>query len=278
MALLCRTRRPIVCCADLAMTSPTREAKVATLRLPGDDVAFLAVMAFSIVIFGLVALAVGHVHWARVHNRRAAGLVTAGGVVAFIVVGLLLPKNPATGTAASVTSNVLSSSPRAVASLTRPPAVSETSQDAATTLQTQPAESPAPTPSDPSHTTGTFALPTSPLGPVAVRTSAPRPVAARATQPATQPPPAPANPPATAAPRSVAAAPPTQPATQAPPPAPANPPAAAPAATCHPLTNGGNCYEPGEYCRNADHGARGVAGNGEAIVCNDNNGWRWEPA
>jgi hypothetical protein len=207
-------------------------------------------MAFSIIIFGLVALAVGHVHWARVHNRRAAGLVTAGGVVAFIVVGLLLPKNPTTGTAASVTSNVLSSSPRAVASITRPPAVSQTSQDAATTLQTQPAESPAPTPSDPSPTTGTFAPHTTTPAPVAVRTSAPRPVAARATQPATQ----------------------------APPPAPANPPAAAPAASCHPLTNSGNCYEPGEYCRNADHAAHGVAGNGEAIVCTDNNGWRWEPA
>lgn len=232
---------------------------------------FLAVLASSIVIFGVVALAIGHVHWARVHNRRAAGLVTAGGVVAFVVVGLLLPKNPATGTAASVTSNVLSSSPRAVASITTPPALSETGRDAATTRQTQPAQ----TPSDPSHTAGTSTLRTTPAGPVELRTSVPRPVDARATQPATQPrPPAPTNPPATAAPRSVAAAPPTQ----APPPAPVNPPAAAPAAACQPLTNGGNCYEPGEYCRNADHGVHGVAGNGEAIVCTDNNGWRWEPA
>lgn len=47
--------------------------------------------------------------------------------------------------------------------------------------------------------------------------------------------------------------------------------------SCHPLTNGGNCYEPGEFCRNTDHGVHGVAGNGEAIVCEDNNGWRWEP-
>ena len=48
--------------------------------------------------------------------------------------------------------------------------------------------------------------------------------------------------------------------------------------TCYPLTNRGNCYEPGEYCRNSDHGARGVAGNGETITCEDNNGWRWEPS
>ena len=47
---------------------------------------------------------------------------------------------------------------------------------------------------------------------------------------------------------------------------------------CYPLTNGGNCYEPGEYCRDSDHGASGVAGDGEHIICEDNNGWRWEPA
>jgi hypothetical protein len=58
------------------------------------------------------------------------------------------------------------------------------------------------------------------------------------------------------------------------------PPPTAPAATpvtCHPLTNSGNCYSPGQYCRNADHGVYGVAGNGTAIVCAYNNGWRWEP-
>ncbi len=49
-------------------------------------------------------------------------------------------------------------------------------------------------------------------------------------------------------------------------------------AGCHPLTNGGKCYEPGEYCRTADHGMSGVAGDGEAIICADNDGWRWEPA
>lgn len=47
--------------------------------------------------------------------------------------------------------------------------------------------------------------------------------------------------------------------------------------SCTPLTNGGNCYEPGEFCRNSDHGMTGVAGDGERIRCEDNNGWRWEP-
>jgi hypothetical protein len=68
---------------------------------------------------------------------------------------------------------------------------------------------------------------------------------------------------------------------QAPPPAPpatAPPPPTAAALGCYPLTNSGNCYEPGEYCRNSDHGMTGRAGNGESIICEYNNGWRWEPA
>jgi hypothetical protein len=56
------------------------------------------------------------------------------------------------------------------------------------------------------------------------------------------------------------------------------PPASTAGPSCYPLTNGGKCYEPGEYCRNSDHGMSGVAGDGEAIVCKDNDGWRWEPA
>ena len=83
--------------------------------------------------------------------------------------------------------------------------------------------------------------------------------------------------PASATPMTPSAPAPTVPA----PTMPAATPAPAPSAThasCHPLTNGGNCYEPGEFCRKADHGESGVAGNGEAIICEDNDGWRWEPA
>lgn len=69
---------------------------------------------------------------------------------------------------------------------------------------------------------------------------------------------------------------PPPPPTTAPPPPP--PPTTTAPASCHPLTDGGNCYEPGEYCRNSDHGMTGLAGDGETIVCQDNNGWRWEPA
>jgi hypothetical protein len=48
--------------------------------------------------------------------------------------------------------------------------------------------------------------------------------------------------------------------------------------SCYPKTSTGNCYEPGEFCPHADAGMSGIAGNGEAIICEDNNGLRWEPA
>jgi hypothetical protein len=51
-------------------------------------------------------------------------------------------------------------------------------------------------------------------------------------------------------------------------------PPSAPA--CTPLTNGGNCYEPGEFCRDVDHGMTGIAGDGKSITCENNDGWRWE--
>lgn len=76
--------------------------------------------------------------------------------------------------------------------------------------------------------------------------------------------------PAPAAPVKTYAPPPVK--TYAPPPDPTTP------AGCHPLSNEGTCYEPGEYCRNSDHGVSGVAGNGEHITCEYKNGWRWEPS
>ena len=76
---------------------------------------------------------------------------------------------------------------------------------------------------------------------------------------------------------------PVTPAATTPPPAPTTPAAvpSAPATTqasCSPISDEGTCYEPGEYCRDDDHGMSGIAGDGEAIVCEDNDGWRWEPA
>ena len=56
--------------------------------------------------------------------------------------------------------------------------------------------------------------------------------------------------------------------------------AAAPSSSsdCYPQTKKGNCYQPGEMCRQSDHGASGMTADGESIVCRDNDGWRWEPA
>ena len=85
----------------------------------------------------------------------------------------------------------------------------------------------------------------------------------------------------TAAATSEAAAPPS--------PSPSSPvarttPAAAPsqspatAASCQPLSSTGHCYQAGESCPAADHNQSGVDGNGNAIICKNNHGWRWEPA
>jgi hypothetical protein len=70
---------------------------------------------------------------------------------------------------------------------------------------------------------------------------------------------------------------PAPPPTTAPPPT-SPPPTAAPASACSPTTSSGNCYSAGEFCSDADHGLSGVAGDGQAITCEDNNGWRWEPS
>jgi hypothetical protein len=72
---------------------------------------------------------------------------------------------------------------------------------------------------------------------------------------------------------AVTVATPAQPTTQ--PPA-TQPPAPQPAG-CHPISDEGTCYEPGEFCRDDDHGVTGLAGDGETIICEDNDGWRWEP-
>jgi len=50
------------------------------------------------------------------------------------------------------------------------------------------------------------------------------------------------------------------------------PPTTAAPASCTPLSDSGICYEPGEYCRDSDHGATGRAGDGESITCEDNDG------
>jgi len=74
---------------------------------------------------------------------------------------------------------------------------------------------------------------------------------------------------------AVAAAPTTQP-TRAARPSPSASPDPTHAA-CFPVSDEDTCYQPGEFCRDSDHGASGVAGDGESIRCEDNDGWRWEP-
>jgi hypothetical protein len=98
------------------------------------------------------------------------------------------------------------------------------------------------------------------------------PTASQATAPLTSAPAAPA--PTTPVPSAPV---PTSPA-PATPTAVVTPPTSAGPASCHPLTYAGRCYEPGEFCRYADRGVSGVAGDGEAITCEEDDGWRWVPS
>ncbi len=55
------------------------------------------------------------------------------------------------------------------------------------------------------------------------------------------------------------------------------PPTTTGTAGCYPIDDEGGCYEPGEYCRDDDHGMVGRAGNGLTITCEYDDGWYWEP-
>jgi hypothetical protein len=47
--------------------------------------------------------------------------------------------------------------------------------------------------------------------------------------------------------------------------------------SCTPTTPSGNCYEPGEFCPEADAGMSGVAGDGKTITCQLISGrYHWE--
>jgi cardiolipin synthase len=61
------------------------------------------------------------------------------------------------------------------------------------------------------------------------------------------------------------------------PPISAPPPTSPATAGCYPIDDEGGCYEPGEYCRDDDHGMTGRAGDGETIICEEeNDSWYWK--
>ncbi|MFE4415301.1 hypothetical protein [Streptomyces sp. NPDC056821] len=46
--------------------------------------------------------------------------------------------------------------------------------------------------------------------------------------------------------------------------------------TCSIVSNAGNCYQAGQFCRNSDHGARTTTAGGTPITCSfRSNSWRW---
>jgi hypothetical protein len=136
---------------------------------------------------------------------------------------------------------------------------------------TTPTRTAAPSPPSTHHATSTETVPT-----VTAQATTLAPVATAPPPAVTTPPPAVTTrvPVATTrAPVAAAAQLPTATTRTAPP-----PPAATSPAGCRPLSDENTCYEPGEYCRDADHGESGIAGDGKTITCEDNDGWRWEPS
>ncbi|MGW1893931.1 hypothetical protein ACWCP6_27305 [Streptomyces sp. NPDC002004] len=48
------------------------------------------------------------------------------------------------------------------------------------------------------------------------------------------------------------------------------------AGACSIVSNAGNCYQAGQFCRNSDHGARTTTASGARIRCSYSaNAWRW---
>ncbi len=48
------------------------------------------------------------------------------------------------------------------------------------------------------------------------------------------------------------------------------------AGTCSIVSNAGNCYQAGQYCRSSDHGATTTTAGGTRITCTyRSNAWRW---
>jgi hypothetical protein len=122
--------------------------------------------------------------------------------------------------------------------------------------------------------------PTYPAGATASSASASSPLAAAPTVATQSPTPVPSS----APPKPTIAAAPvhTQPApvhtVKAPPPPPKPVQTIAQPQGCYPKASSGNCYKPGEYCSDDDHGKSGIDAEGDAIKCEDNDGWRWERA
>ena len=131
-----------------------------------------------------------------------------------------------------------------------------------------------PSQTSPSRTTVASVTPT-PAEQVASDSPVPTPTPTPTRTPTSTPTPTPTP---TATPTPPRPPPPPPAVAPAPPPPPPAPPPTPVSASCYPLTNAGGCYEPGEFCRNSDHGKTGRAGNGQSIICQYKNGWRWEPA
>jgi len=112
------------------------------------DMGFISVPAFFVLVLGIVALVRGHLSWARITNRKTAGIVTAVAGVVWIVAVAIDPGTtspppaaapaPVTTTATTATTTTVTPTPTTTTVVVAPPPV-VTSTVQPTTTTTPPA-------------------------------------------------------------------------------------------------------------------------------------------
>jgi len=113
---------------------------------------FISVPAFFVLILGIVALVRGHLSWARIANRKTAGIVTGvAGVVWVVAVAI----DPGTTSPPPVTAPAITTSSATVPTLTTTIAPTTTT----TTPTTSTTVPPTPTPTPTTTTTTTTLVP-----------------------------------------------------------------------------------------------------------------------
>lgn len=113
---------------------------------------FISVPAFFVLVLGIVALARGHLSWARIANRKTAGIVTAVAGVVWIVAVAIDPgttspppvaaPTPVTTTATTAATTTVTPTPTPTTTtvvVAPPPVVTSTMQPTTTTTPPAPA-------------------------------------------------------------------------------------------------------------------------------------------
>ncbi|MFB8277709.1 excalibur calcium-binding domain-containing protein [Nocardia colli] len=121
----------------------------------------LGLVSLAMIVIAVIGLVRGHLDWARLRNRKHAGLLLAASFVIFILTGVIAPDRPTddagtqstTSSATSPRSAPLSTSPRPApaSSVTSTPVFAPTVTEPPTTAVTEPRPSVSAPPVPPTH-------------------------------------------------------------------------------------------------------------------------------